>query len=239
MFASLLEIAPLLVSWWALLALSLLIWRCGPAFLFGTSSASIAAASSSFDIATVLVLGDIGRSPRMQYHVLSLAEMAGKTVHVVAYGGSACLSSLAQHPRVHFHYLPAELPLSKTSRLLWFWGAFLKISRQIAALIYILLWAIPRGKQYLLLQNPPSIPTLLVAHFIRLCRPTRLVIDWHNFGYSILALSRPASHPVVRISYWYERLLGRGSYASLCVTQAMQFFLRDAWGVKARVLYHP
>ena len=34
----------------------------------------------------VVVLGDIGRSPRMQYHSLSLVA-AGYTVHLIGYGG--------------------------------------------------------------------------------------------------------------------------------------------------------
>lgn len=35
----------------------------------------------------VLCLGDIGRSPRMQYHALSLATQARMEVDIVAYGG--------------------------------------------------------------------------------------------------------------------------------------------------------
>ena len=37
--------------------------------------------------AAVVVLGDIGRSPRMQYHSLSLANQANFDVHIVAYQG--------------------------------------------------------------------------------------------------------------------------------------------------------
>ena len=35
----------------------------------------------------VLVLGDIGRSPRMQYHAISLAKM-GRRVDLIGYKGS-------------------------------------------------------------------------------------------------------------------------------------------------------
>ncbi|GKV45346.1 hypothetical protein SLEP1_g52447 [Rubroshorea leprosula] len=35
--------------------------------------------------ACVVVLGDIGRSPRMQYHALSLAHQASLEVDIVAY----------------------------------------------------------------------------------------------------------------------------------------------------------
>ena len=41
----------------------------------------------------VVVLGDLGRSPRMQYHSLSLAD-AGFTVDVVGYGGESVFTNL-------------------------------------------------------------------------------------------------------------------------------------------------
>ena len=39
-------------------------------------------------VVTIVVLGDIGRSPRMNFHALSLAR-EGYYVHLVGYGGSA------------------------------------------------------------------------------------------------------------------------------------------------------
>lgn len=47
----------------------------------------------------VLVLGDIGRSPRMQYHALSIAKHGG-SVDLIGYNGmsrlTACASSTVQ-----------------------------------------------------------------------------------------------------------------------------------------------
>lgn len=42
----------------------------------------------------------------------------------------------------------------------------------------------------MIVQNPPSIPTLGVSRFfvLFLSRRTKLIIDWHNLGYSILSL---------------------------------------------------
>ena len=42
----------------------------------------------------VVVLGDIGRSPRMQYHAISLAKH-GARVYLVGYRGKFCLCILA------------------------------------------------------------------------------------------------------------------------------------------------
>ena len=41
----------------------------------------------------------------------------------------------------------------------------------------------------------------------------------------------------VRIAGWYERVLGRSGHKHLCVSKAMQRFLRDQWHIPAVVLY--
>uniref|UniRef100_A0A0D9VQ97 Uncharacterized protein n=1 Tax=Leersia perrieri TaxID=77586 RepID=A0A0D9VQ97_9ORYZ len=53
--------------------------------------------------AAVVVLGDIGRSPRMQYHSLSLANQAGMEVDIVANGGSDPHLLLRENPSIHIH----------------------------------------------------------------------------------------------------------------------------------------
>jgi len=59
-------------------------------------------------------------------------------------------------------------------------------------------------------------------------RNTRLIVDWHNYGWSILAGTRGPSHPFVKISKYYETLLGRiGPTISLTVTNAMKDQLRN------------
>lgn len=48
----------------------------------------------------VLVLGDVGRSPRMQYHTVSLAELPGASVSLVGYTGEDCVADVEQNARV-------------------------------------------------------------------------------------------------------------------------------------------
>lgn len=188
--------------------------------------------SSNGKRVAVLVIGDLGRSPRMQYHSLSLAA-AGYHVDLIGYRGATLPLSLQRHPSIHVHLLePAGFQLPKALFLIYL---IVKVGVQLLQLFQTLL-RIPRPS-YLIVQNPPSIPTLFVAHVMCLLRGTRLLIDWHNFGYSILALSLGSKHPLVRVSYWYERVLGRGAHASLCVTRAMQQELAVTWSVKATVLY--
>ncbi len=50
----------------------------------------------------VVVLGDVGRSPRMQYHCLSLASMPCR-VSLVGYRGEKCIESIESHENIEKH----------------------------------------------------------------------------------------------------------------------------------------
>lgn len=89
----------------------------------------------------------------------------------------------------------------------------------------------------MLVQNPPSIPTLAVATLVCFIRNTQLVIDWHNFGYSILALKLGDSHPLVKISALYERVFAKAAKHHFTVTHAMARVLKDSYGVTAQTLH--
>ncbi len=51
----------------------------------------------------VLVLGDIGRSPRMQYHAVSLSEMPNTRVSVLGYAGEKCIPQLLEQSNIQLH----------------------------------------------------------------------------------------------------------------------------------------
>jgi beta-1,4-mannosyltransferase len=68
-------------------------------------------------------------------------------------------------------------------------------------------------------------------------RNTRLIIDWHNFGYSILALKLGESHPIVKVSKAYEQICARPAAAHLTVTSAMSKVLKQSFGVTALPLH--
>lgn len=85
-----------------------------------------------------------------------------------------------------------------------------------------------RPARWLLVQNPPSIPTLFIALIICFLRNTNLIIDWHNYGWTILAGTQGGNHPFVTISKYYEAFLGRWApTASFTVTHAMAKQLRS------------
>lgn len=52
----------------------------------------------------MVVVGDVGRSPRMQYHALSLAK-EGFDVNVIGYGGSEPIPELRERRDVRFIYM--------------------------------------------------------------------------------------------------------------------------------------
>jgi beta-1,4-mannosyltransferase len=58
---------------------------------------------------------------------------------------------------------------------------------------------------------------------------SKIIIDWHNLGYTILALKLGADHPLVRLARKFEATFGRTAYAHLFVTEAMKEYLIKEW----------
>eukprot|EP00117_Sycon_ciliatum_P000195 scpid68855/ scgid6362/ Chitobiosyldiphosphodolichol beta-mannosyltransferase; Asparagine-linked glycosylation protein 1 homolog; Beta-1,4-mannosyltransferase; GDP-Man:GlcNAc2-PP-dolichol mannosyltransferase; GDP-mannose-dolichol diphosphochitobiose mannosyltransferase len=183
--------------------------------------------------ACVLVLGDFGRSPRMQYHCWSLSR-AGFDVDVVAYGGSEPHGSVRDDPKIKvalLRSLPAAI--NNLPRVAVYFVKVLLQSLQLFCTLY--LW-LPRAS-HLLLQNPPAIPTMAVAWLVCRLRGTEFVVDWHNYGHTILSMALPRKHPLVRFAVWYERFFGRMADNAVCVTNAMREDLARNWDVTAVTMH--
>lgn len=174
----------------------------------------------------ILVLGDIGRSPRMQYHALSIAKHGGQ-VDLIGYVESDIHPDIiANAATIKIHSLNATPDSLKTAGTRWF--LVLGPSKVLFQVwtVWVVLAYRTKPARWMLVQTPPSIPTLLVALTVCFLRHTRLVIDWHNFGYSILALRLGNKHPLVQLSRQYERIISRSAYAHFCVTDAMARILK-------------
>ncbi len=63
-----------------------------------------------------------------------------------------------------------------------------------------------------------------------------MIVDWHNFGYSILALKLGKSHPLVRLSQLYERTFSRSADAHFTVTKAMAIILKQDYKIRSPVI---
>jgi len=179
----------------------------------------------------VVVLGDVGRSPRMQYHALALAD-AGAEVDLIGLAGSAPFAGVREHPNIHLNRLrdggrpgdagPFVVP------------ALLRAVRQAVALSTALAG---RRHDVILAQSPPALPTVAVALLAARLRGARLVIDWHNLGHAVLALRLGDAHPAVGVARRAEAAFGRRADAHLCVSRAMQRALAERWGIEAALLY--
>ncbi|KAJ4485488.1 mannosyltransferase, partial [Lentinula aciculospora] len=184
----------------------------------------------------ILVLGDIGRSPRMMYHAESFAEN-GFMTYVIGYGGSKPIPALERLPKVELRYLP-EPPAILRSLPFVLLAPF-KIMHQVTSILRELLIYTEEPPEYILVQNPPSIPTLALVWLVGRIRGCKVIIDWHNLGYSILELKLPKTHLYVKIAKWFEATFGRVAYAHLFVTEAMRNYLVKEWGLTGeKVVLH-
>ncbi|KAL2869678.1 chitobiosyldiphosphodolichol beta-1,4 mannosyltransferase [Aspergillus lucknowensis] len=183
----------------------------------------------------VLVLGDIGRSPRMQYHALSIARGGGQ-VDIIGYHESDVHPDISSHPRIQVVALPPHpFCLQTSNRVIFLLLGPVKVLFQVFSLWWILAYR-TKPVKWLLVQNPPSIPTLAIASLVCFFRQTKLVIDWHNFGYTILALKLGDNHPLVKISRWYEKAFCKSATAHLCVTNVMASVLKKDFKLESPIL---
>src|SRR5262245_60716477 len=91
----------------------------------------------------VLVLGDPGRSPRMQYPAPALADSLAH-VDLIGCGGSAPLRAILDHAHIRCHYLPDDAFVGRHSlpRPLFLAVAFLRMLWQGLRLLWLLLWTV-------------------------------------------------------------------------------------------------
>jgi beta-1,4-mannosyltransferase len=173
----------------------------------------------------------------MQYHAHALA-VHGADVDLVGYRGAALPRFLTDDPRVTVHRLPEARLRFRWGRSQILYGFFACIDALRSSIVLLIaLMRIPRPN-LVLVQNPPSLPTLPVAWVTARLRRARLVIDWHNLGYTILALRLGRRHVAVRLARWLERSSGRAADAHLCVSRGFARFLAERFDIPVvRVLY--
>lgn len=184
--------------------------------------------------ALVLVLGDLGRSPRMLAHAASLLR-AGHEVHLVGGTRTAIPTALANDARLHVH----PLALGEANRGAGLAGSLATAMRGLQlgwALARALMRDVPRP-DVMLLQTPPALPTLPVALMAARLRGAKLIVDWHNLGWTVLALRLGASHPLVRFTRWIEHRFGRRADANVAVSHRMARHL-EAWGLRDVAVLH-
>ncbi|MGE3508891.1 MAG: glycosyltransferase [Vicinamibacterales bacterium] len=186
--------------------------------------------------AAVIAMADLGRCARMQYHARALAD-SGVDVHFVGLEGTALPKFVSDHPRITVHRIePATSRFRHASGIVYSGFATgdavrlgWRLWRQLRSLRHI---------ELVLVQNPPAFPTLEVTRLALRRKGVRLVIDWHNLGYSLLQRRLGRWHPAVRIARWFERRHARRVDASLTVSRGMAAFLETRFAAnRVQVLY--
>jgi beta-1,4-mannosyltransferase len=91
-----------------------------------------------------------------------------------------------------------------------------------------------------LVQNPPCVPLLLVLALLKATRlnRSRVIIDWHNYGYSIMRVGG-VNRSLVFLAKVYEMQMAKWADSHLCVSKAMQTDLVNKFGIRnpPKVLY--
>lgn len=183
----------------------------------------------------VIVLGDLGRSPRMQYHAVSLA--ADGDVDLIGLEGAPPIPAVAGHPRIRCHRLRdrAFAGRAKGGIRRFVFGSAFRAAAQ-AGRLFATLMRIPKPST-ILVQNPPAVPTLSIAWLAARVRGARLVIDWHNLSPAIAAVKVGETHRVVKALARSERRWARRADGHLAVSKALAEYLAREYRVQPRVMY--
>ena len=184
----------------------------------------------------VIVIGDLGRSPRMQYHAASLAA-AGGEVDLIGLDGAAVMPALVSDPRIRVHRMHdrgfANRAKGGIRRFV-----FSSLARGIGQGLRLLriLMRIPKP-DVILVQNPPAFPALFIAWLASRLRGARFVIDWHNLSHTIAAVKVGDRHRAVKAIERSERRWAKRANAHLTVSRALADWLAREFKVKAAVVY--
>jgi beta-1,4-mannosyltransferase len=176
----------------------------------------------------VVSLSPASHSPRALNHVTALAKSSKFT---------ACLHAYAPCPALEHSTETAFIPVLAQGRKDA--ASFVRnVARQAVELYRsLVLNSSTRKYDLILINTPPCIPAFLVvliaARFIHACP---VVVDWHNFAFSIMRCNG-SSNAIVAVARTYEWLLGRLMHGHFCVSRAMSDFLGHEWGIDAAVLY--
>lgn len=181
----------------------------------------------------VIVLGDIGRSPRMNYHALSLVNL-GYKVTIIGYEESKQMNEIKSNSSIlifplntfpkHLHVGPQILQYGLKALYLSLGLLFVLIKQRISP-------------KFVLVQNPPSVPTLAVVYLFSKLVYTKFVIDWHNYGFTILSLAKGERSLMVKICKKFEIFFGQKSHLNFCVTEAMKADLKNEYNISALTMH--
>jgi len=185
--------------------------------------------------AAIIVLGDLNRSPRMLNHSKAISQVMPEIdeVSLIGFRGGDLRSDISKDKKIKVYYIPEKINnlLKKLPRIFFLISALIRIVLQIFFLLYILLVKIPRPN-FLILQNPPGIPAIFICSLVCFVRRSTLIIDWHNYGYTILEVNGRNKF-ITLIAKIYEKVYGKSAHINFCVSEAMKKHLKREMNIDA------
>ncbi|KAG6604723.1 UDP-glycosyltransferase TURAN, partial [Cucurbita argyrosperma subsp. sororia] len=146
-------------------------------------------------------------------------------------------SALLEHKSIHVHTM-TQWP-KFLQNLPWIFRPVTLLLKPLIQFLMLLWFLIVRihSPAFFIVQNPPSVPTLIAVKWASILKRSAFIIDWHNFGHTLLALSLGRNSSFVAVYRWIEKHFGKMADGSFCVTKAMQHELAENWDIKATVFY--
>ena len=186
-----------------------------------------------FNVA-ILVLGDLNRSPRMLNHCVALSESFPniQEISLIGYDSTDIRKDISSNTKIKRYNISNRINkiFQHFPRIFFIFTSFFKILFQILSMFFIL-FKIPKFS-FLILQNPPGIPSMFVCWLVCKLRKSKFIIDWHNYGYTILKVNKRPNF-IVKIAEKYEKFFGKKSDMNLCVSQAEKRDLKKNFGIDA------
>lgn len=170
--------------------------------------------------ACILVSGDIGRSPRMQYHAVALDHTLDNKISIIGHDESDCI------PEIQFLRKTEKAAVLNSKSSFGILGEFFKLTWFLAFCV---------SPKIIIAQNTPSIPTLSVLVFLYpllMLRKTMIIIDWHNLSYTIAEKKSKSSFVIggLRLTEFISSKLFPKHF---CVSKTMQVWLKYNWNLDA------
>jgi beta-1,4-mannosyltransferase len=103
--------------------------------------------------------------------------------------------------------------------------------------VLVLLASLP-SYDLIIIQNPPCLPALVAAVLVSLWNKSRIMLDWHNLGFTMFQERLGDKHVLVRVARLLEHGLASTCATShICVSNTMKVWLQTHFQVSASVLY--
>lgn len=151
----------------------------------------------------------------MQYHALALA-VNDVDVDLIGEEG-APLPDWLHHPRIRVHRLRPRRGIAGVA------GSAFALFSTLRRL---------HRPDVIIAQTPPAIPTIVVAWAAARLRGSRLILDWHNLGWTLLASSDGRPHLLTSLARTLERASARLADAHFAVSSALAAHLQSTWGLR-------